>query len=1043
MIDEPLPPSAAAWDHLSDLYSAAISLPPAERATYVDQVCHGEPQLRAELCALLESAERASDYLSSLAHDVLAPVLDAAVSSSESLPTPIVVNELPRHLNGTRVRHYEVLEPLGSGGMGIVYRGRDTRLGRDVALKFLSASTFADPNARQRLIREARAVSSLDNPYVCAMHAIEETDDDGICLVMNYCAGGTLRDLLRAGPLSVTRAVEICTQLAKGLASAHQRHIIHRDLKPANVGFSDNDTAKLLDFGVAVRVVDDETVSLIGSRGFAGTVAYCAPELLHGAPPTVQSDLWALGVVLYEMLSGRRPFASTMEDALVFSIMSDAPAPISRADGSSIPEPLTALLAELLSKDPAARPERAEVVVARLELLSQDPSHSGAQRRPEASSTPHAGTALARVRWVLVAALAVIVVGAAWLLDRSPTLNPSTTSAAPTMTVLPTLAVLPFVIRGGDDLEYLHDGMVDLLTPAFDATGLVRGIDPNAVVTATTQSADAASDIALDSAKARAIAAKVGASRYVVGSVVRAGSRVTLRATLYQQSGQEMARASVDVNDVSALFAGVEALVRQLVAAELRAPGDSIAALAAATTTSSRALRAYLDGERELRDARPAAAVTSFSAAVAADSTFALAWYRLARAARWSDVDSLNAVAVQRANALAGTLPLRAQQLVQGYHALRFGNPLVAERQFRQIVRDYPTDVDAWMLLGETLFENNPYVGRSSSEAIPVFQRVMQLDPRNREVTVYLMELASRTRNTGWLDTLFLMYFSPNSAGEQPGIRDTYLALHARRVRGVRQDITDPVSAHTALRRIGLDSVDLAAAPRLARILTTPSASRAVQLDGWLALASLAAAAGQWSEASAHWEQAAKLSVAASLFHRAMCFAAPGVTLPADTLRTVLRQLMTNRDTLQGSALSIDEQRSLQSYLAGLVALRLGDMAAFAQMQRSLARTASGDRLASPLSEALAGHRALQRGELASALAAFERSDVAVPLRVRVQVPALSQYADRWARAAVLRALDRPVDAERWFTALRDGASVWGAPYLLPSVHAALKPPGV
>ncbi|WP_353267047.1 protein kinase [Gemmatimonas sp.] len=1038
MIDERLPASAAAWDRLSELFTVAVTLSPAERATYVQEACDGEPQLQSELSALLESAERAPAFLSTLAHDVLAPVLDAAVASSETLPAPALLHDRPPTRSGTRVRHYEVREPLGSGGMGIVYRGRDTRLGRDVALKFLSAATFADPTARQRLIREARAVSSLDNPHVCAMHAIEETDDDSICLVMNYCAGGTLRDVLRAGPVSMTRAMTISTQLAKGLASAHQRQIIHRDLKPANIGFGENDTVKILDFGVAVRVMDDETVSLTGGRGFAGTVPYCAPELLRGAPPTVQTDLWALGVVLYEMLSGRRPFAGAVEDALVFAIINDEPAPIVCADGAALPEPLTTLLAQLLAKDPATRPDRADTVIAQLEAMTQGPEHR-ASTPPLPLSVASQRRVLSPTRLTIMAVCVVAITGAALLFRQSRPIDVAPAATPPASTPLPTLAVLPFAIRGGGDLEYLHDGMVDLLTPAFDATGLVRGIDPNAVVSATTEAVDAA----IDSVTAQALAKKVGASRYVVGSIVRTGARVTLRATLYSQPGREMARAHVDVDDLSALFAGVESLVRQLVAAELRAPGDSIAALAAATTTSSRALRAYLQGERELRDARPAAAVTSFSTAVAADSTFALAWYRLARAARWSEVDSLNALAVQRANALAGTLPLRAQQLVQGYHALRFGNPLVAERYFRQIVRDYPTDVEAWMLLGETLFENNPYVGRSSSEAIPVFQRVMQLDPRNREVTVYLMELASRTRNTGWLDTLFLMYFSPNSAGEQPGIRDTYLALHARRVRSVRQDITDPISAHTALRRIGLDSVDLLAAPQLARILTAPSASRALQLDGWLALASLAAAAGQWSDATRHWQQAARLDAAATLFHHAMCAVAPGAALSTDSLRALLRSLTVNQDTLYGSELSRGEQRSLQSYLTGLVAARLGDLALLSQTQRALAQRMPNDRISLPLSEALAGHLARRRGDLPSALAAFERSDIALPLRVRTRVPALAQYADRWARVDVLRALNRSEEADRWLAALRDGASVWGAAYLIQGNPATKRSAGI
>jgi tetratricopeptide (TPR) repeat protein len=485
------------------------------------------------------------------------------------------------------------------------------------------------------------------------------------------------------------------------------------------------------------------------------------------------------------------------------------------------------------------------------------------------------------------------------------------------------------------------------------------------------------------------------------------------------------------VDDRAQMFAGIESLVRTLSAAELRAPGDTIAALAAATTSSTRALRAYLDGERELRDARPAAAVAHFTMAVEADSSFALAWYRLARAARWSDVDSLNARATERANALSASLPLRMQQVVRAYHALRFGAPVVAERQFRQIVADYPTDVEAWMLLGETLFENNPLVGRSSSEAGPAFQRVMALDPRNREVTVYLMELAARAEQRGLLDTLFSMYFRPNSAGEQPGIRETYLALHARRVRGEFRAIADPVSAHIALRRAGSRPSDLDAARRYAVVLTDPTVSAPLRVDGLLALASLDVASGNLASAERHWRDAAVVDPSSSLLHRATSMAAPRIAVPEDSLRAVRTQLMTAAGWPDERVLSRTEYRTVRLYLAGLLSLRLRDTLTLAEAQRALTQAPSSDRLATPLGFALAGHRAKAQGDLSVALAAFERSDVALPVRTRSRVPALAQHADRLARADLLQQLQRPDDASKWYAALRDGPAVWGAPYFV------------
>ena len=1027
------PVASVAWDDLADLFESARALHGAAREQYLHSACGENRALATELRSLLAAAEQVTEEWRALSQQQLEPLIYAAAMDGPPSGPEAEADARPSY-TGTTVRHYTVGAPIGRGGTGVVYRGRDTRLQREVALKFLSATHVPSAESRTRLEREARAVSSLDDPHICALHAIEETEQGVLCLVMAFCAGGTLRERLRSGALDVTSALQIGRDLAAGLSSAHQRRIVHGDLKPANVGFTHDGVTKILDFGLAVRVGEDGLASRDSRIGFAGTLPYAAPELLRGGMPDVRTDLWALGVVLYEMLIGQRPFVGLEEADLVTHILESSPALLVRSDGQVISPQVQALVLSLLAKDPSKRPKSAQQVLTALQSAM---TASPAMSVPDARASSGGWLSDWRTGWrrgvFRVTAVAAVVAVTALGVEavRSVARSAAEASAAATPPValpvaLPTLAVLPFTVRGDDELAHLREGMVDLLTPAFDATGLVRGIDPNAVIGAA-QQRDAA---AIDSASSGRLARDLGAARYVVGSVVQTGDRITLRATLYRADGQDAARARVEVESVDGILQGGESLVRQLMTAELREPGDTDGAIAATSTSSIVALRAFLDGERALRDARPSAAVAHFSAAVQADSLFALAWYRLARAAHWGDVDSLSREAAARASALEASLPFRLQQVVRSYRALKFGAPLAAERGFRQIVSDYPTDVDAWMLLGETLFENYPLQGRSAGEATAAFQRVMELDPRHREITVYLMELAARSGEHGKLDTLFSMYFSPNSAGEQPGIRETFLALHARRVRGVQRSIVDPSSAQTALRRIGSYPVDRLAARELALTLTGGSVAPALRLEGWLALASLDAAAARPGDAERSWRQAQRVDPALTMLHRAMTMSAPGSPFSPDSIRA-LRQMLesTPLGALSGMA-AFNERETLRRYASGLLSARLDDTAGVRRARDLLSGAVAADQLARPLREALDAQLLVRRGDWDGALTALRASDLALPAPLRRRVPLLAQFAERRLQAVVLRALGRGDEAAQWDAGLRAEPGVWALPYL-------------
>ncbi len=1025
--------SSVDWERLSALFETTMSLPLAQRQAHIDALRTEEPVLCRELVELVAVADDAGAYFEELSRDVVAPVFEAALASVSGDPDAA---SSPSQPPLTRIRHYDVQECLGAGGMGVVYRGWDNKLARAVALKFVSPDRLIDPSSRLRLLREAQAASSLSHANVCAIHAVEDLTDGGLCVIMGYCAGGTLRDRLRAGPLTVAEALAVATQVASGLASAHGEGIVHRDIKPANIGFDADGTARILDFGIATRAGD--RARTVGSP-FVGSLPYLAPEQLGGAEPDARADVWALGVMLYEMLCGRRPFGEQSEAPLAHEIL-HAPTPaLIRSDGAAIPREVANLVGALLSKAPSGRPETGAVVLTMLrDVVSVSASSVHVTQTISTPATPRAPTRRGvRVGALLLGALtiaAVFVWRGARDTDRAFEASDSPLEVARSTQPLPTIAVLPFSVEGSRDLEYLRNGLVDLLTPAFDGTGLVRGIDPNVVIGAASELTGAR----FDSSTARALASRIGASRYVIGNLVGVGNTVTIRATLYRASGEESGRAQLVGALPADLTSGVDRLVYGLVATELRSPGDTVAGLAASTSHSAPALRAYLDGERELRDARPAAALAHFQRAVELDSLFALAWYRLARAAKWNDVDSLNALATERAYTLRASLPLRLQEIVRGYYAFRFGNPSDAERILKQVTVDYPTAIDAWMLLGESRFEQNPYYGRPLDDARDAFRRVMELDPRNREVNVYLMDLAARANRVGELDTLFRMYFSPNSAGEQPGIRQTYIALHARRTRApdaqesASDRIDEPVAAHIALQRVQGDPRDLRAARAYATVLATAGNDPVLRLEGLLALASLDAVGGRLGSASARWQQAEEIDAPVATLHRAVLAIAPGTQADSTQLLALRRALLAApiAGVVARDALGELELADLRQYVIGLLSLRMRDLAAVENARQQLIRAARSSRLAAPLAAALRGHLAFVAGNYDEAQRVFAGSVVDVPIHVRRRFPLLEQHADRLARADALRAIGKWDEAKRWYASLLEGPALTAAPYV-------------
>jgi eukaryotic-like serine/threonine-protein kinase len=336
-------PDSSRRERIEVLFDQCSDLPPEQRGRFLEVAVAGDQELKREVEALLASAERADS--SGRLERIVAAAFDLPRGGTE------------RPLAGDR---YELLEKLGGGGMGVVWKARDRRTGRTVALKFLSESLAEDQVVRRRFHREARAAAALEHPNIGAIHGVEE-QGGRLFIVMPFYGGGTLKQRIARGPLPVADAVACAAQVADGLAVAHGWGIIHRDIKPANLIFADDGTVKILDFGIAK--VGGEKLTRTGL--VLGTLAYMSPEQAAGGTVDHRTDLWALGVVLYEMLAGRPPFSASSIEQL-FRAVRFGEAPLVRESRPEVPESVQAVVCRLLQREPARRYDDAGSVAAAL-----------------------------------------------------------------------------------------------------------------------------------------------------------------------------------------------------------------------------------------------------------------------------------------------------------------------------------------------------------------------------------------------------------------------------------------------------------------------------------------------------------------------------------------------------------------------------------------------------------------------------------------------------------------------------------------------------
>ncbi len=628
---------------------------------------------------------------------------------------------------GRVLSHYRLEERLGAGGMGVLYRATDLKLGRAVAIKLLARHLISDDSAKARFVREARAASALDHPNIANVHDIGEEEGE-LFIVMALYEGETLQQRLAKGRLAIDEAVAILRQVALGLEAAHRAGIVHRDIKPANVLLTSGGTVKILDFGLAKLVSDSQAQAMTQAGQAMGTVLYMSPEQLRGEPVDSRSDVWSLGVLAYEVLAGVSPFQTDSSAATAMRILNDEPSSLASVPG--VPNWLAKLVSQLLRKNPAERPKTASEI---LRLLNDGNPASQPEPRTLPTRASPRDARLAYRQIVLVIAAGLLVVAVAWWGLRSRTMNQGVGGDR-------SIAVLPFAsLSSGEENAYFAQGFHDELLRQMGSIGDLRVISRTSVM----QYKEGARN-------SREIAEALGVSSIVEGSVQRDGHRVRVEARLIDaRNDRQMWGARYD-RDVTDIF-GIQTAVAEEIAGALHArlAAAQKAQIERKPTLSADAYDLYL---RALEYAnRPGyqsdnlgIAERFYRQAIQADPSFALARARLAYVRMmtyWFVAGTPDALADEAREEAEKALKLQpdladAHLALGTYHYARRRDYDRALAEFEIARAGIPAEATLW--IGAIKKRQGRF-----DEAIRTQQEAVRLDPRSpdqlRELAFLLM----------------------------------------------------------------------------------------------------------------------------------------------------------------------------------------------------------------------------------------------------------------------------------------------------------------
>jgi eukaryotic-like serine/threonine-protein kinase len=599
------------WQKIKDLHDAAIPLSRDDREALLDEACRNDSELRREVESLLAYENRAAHFMESPAYQVVAAELgrdEAEVGSSEG-----------GTLVGQNVSHYHIIERLGAGGMGVVYKAEDSRLHRFVALKFLPEELARDSNALSRFRREAQAASALNHPHICTVYDICEEVDKAF-IAMELLEGQSLRRMMSGRPFEIEQMLKIGVEVADALETAHQKGIIHRDIKPENIFINSRGDAKLLDFGLAKvqahGTSSSDAATITDAKGVTqqgvaiGTVSYMSPEQAKGEPLDTRTDLFSLGLVLYEMATGRRAFAGATSAIIFASLLKEVPQSASELNPSVAPE-LERIIARALEKDRSLRYQKASEINADLRRVRE----SGPTRSSERRLSPRRK----RSRVLALAAVAILAIAISTSILHW---RRGGTSAQSNRTPI---VLTEFENQTGD--SWFDAALRDGVTVQLEQSPMLKVVPEDAITNALKKLGQPA-DATLTQDVGRQVCRVTGASAVVSAALASSQAGFVVTASATRCNGDPIAKAELQANTKDQVLPTLwkaTADLRHGMGESLQSVQDDDVG-ADATTASMEAYRDYEKAAELHRQGELPGSVAFLKQAVEIDPNFATAY---------------------------------------------------------------------------------------------------------------------------------------------------------------------------------------------------------------------------------------------------------------------------------------------------------------------------------------------------------------------------------------------------------------------------------